>query len=355
VLDTQPNSFVVLCRLDEPGSWTARLTIHVRDAMGSWHTGGTADLGMLLRDDVAPRPRVTMSSGVAAIANVTKVNTNAEGIPESFDYQVLLVTWDASFEKLTVAAREEPTAVPIGLLPAIKPTIVENTMVVTGSSAFRFDGDAWRFYDMGVEVPGDPVDPRATFYWYAYAPDALLATENGPDKIVSRLLGFDPDSTASPWYLQTVHSQDHPDPIRFRQLFPNASGNHLALGKTIYRRKLASRWSSPLSGDAIGELPAGPRLEIDTVTTIDHSPRFLAYLTLDPLTQAPVATRTLLFKDGLLRTEDGAPVTPSMPSRHAPRLPMGRSGSSAAGGRTRSARTTRSTRSRAPCASSTTW
>jgi hypothetical protein len=201
-----------------------RFTLMYRDPLLQWQTGSQLDTSTITLANLEGFSYIGFgpSSSFVSLAWITAFNVS-NNVLTSFNYSGNVLQWDANYQNLAFAQLPTTppdgfTNVPIGVMNSIGPNIIENTLVASGPNLFLFDGAQWTYEFIGIQDPaGTGSDPQQQYYWYGYATDTAIKTENTDAGVYSAVTGIDLNNPTPGWQTQVLTNQSPPPPSRQTQ------------------------------------------------------------------------------------------------------------------------------------------
>ena len=293
------NFYLVFCydAASDPETRKNTLRLTFQDALGGWHDGGETHPDDISIGQIPNRETFFWSLGETfAVATYQTANHGS-----AFDYAVHIFHWDEDYQFLpAMEFRKDLSGQE--LIPYVG-AISGNSLVASGPHLFRFDGAAWLEEDLSLRLPASP----SNSHWFSNTPDLALVTENGADQIVSQMLAYDPNTDSGAWSgePQTLVDLTEPLPFQKTHFFPTTGAEYATLGRDLFFRGSSNAWASLAQGEPAYSTPATQ--SVDTTTTINEGPSFIAYLEVDEesSTLVPLRTWVLNLKNGRVGEIEG--------------------------------------------------
>jgi RHS repeat-associated protein len=313
------NYYIVLCY--DLTQQISKLTLYYKDALLNWYQGGslnTSDIQIVGYNSFSYF-NFGLSDSFAGLAYITGY-TSGSGSFSAFDYEVKILTWDENFDNLAFAAingvdDNNFTNITTPILTAIGPVAINNTLIASGPNFFLYDGNTWQAHNIGIKYNGGFSDLSTQYYWYAYAEDAILKTENTISGIYSQLTYTDTNNPDFGWKQSVLQNDDSPPTNRQLVGYPTLIGSYLTQDTDIYNKSVYADWD-----DLKNYLLTQVQGNIDTTTIINQAPYFIAFMTVDD-DQQPLNTHVLFFRNGdLIRDDTGNPVVEVLDNQQMTRL-----------------------------------
>ena len=244
-----------------------------------------------------------------AMSFITDYVMNGAGGFSAFHYEVKIISWDTDYQLSVIGMPDIDniesgrfTNIPLSLLSSggtgIGPVAIQNMAIGTGPNYLRFDGVNWTCESVGIAYEGF-TDLTHQYYWYAYDPQGVIATENTDSGCISRVGVIDPSNPNTGWQTQILVDNPNHDPERYWKDYPSQSISGITIGDQVYGKPLSSQWGA-LSDLLLIDLATVLSSDefIDTTTIINGS-NYLAFLILDA-DQSPKDTGIVYLKNGCI-------------------------------------------------------
>lgn len=173
------------------------------------------------------------------------------------------------------------------------------SMLVAGTKVLRFNGKEWLLHDgLDLETKAD----QNSFYWFSNDSDIVIKTENTKDRILGRVLYFDPDMDSFAWnpshMIQLFDSR--PDKNRSTDYFSSATEHCLTWNTSCYKKEYTSDWSEVLGKQPFFRIPEGS----DTTTIVNHNLHFFVYMEKSADQKSVIGTRFVTLNNGVAESSE---------------------------------------------------
>jgi RHS repeat-associated protein len=254
------------------GQANTQMSLSYVDPLGSWHDGQPL---------VDPQLRVGYDSGIffAPGAFFAAAAVETQQSPTYPQYTQAIYQWDEAYtlskaflKTFTQHVREG------GQQTSIVPEVTNNSLVLCGENALRYDGAAWQL-NQTLQIQNPAAGSQDA--WYAVGDDFVLQTVPSLsvyEQPTCRLLAYDADIDVTGWGAKTASTPQ--PPLRYRMQDPStanfptaAGGDYFTSDKYLYARGQSPDWS-------VGEqqpLFTMPD-NLNTKSILNQSPDFITYL-----------------------------------------------------------------------------
>ncbi|HBB93878.1 MAG TPA: hypothetical protein DC054_00670, partial [Blastocatellia bacterium] len=256
------NEYYLVLSYDKTADST--LNIYYLDQFGNWNTGGQTEHALDLTYNEGQQMMWSAGASCAAFAVAQTAWSSVNS------YTLTAVRWDAnydfvhssSFPDLSASPLHEPADNPVW---PPTPRIIGNEIVGCLGTICRFNGSEWQ----NSTLP----PPIGSLGWakYAYGQDFTLQVVNSGTDIQTYLLPYNPQADGFGSLQENVYDQGL---VQKFMGYPSAVGeDYFCAANGIFYRGSSTSWDNAFASPVYQVND-----QIDTVSLINESPNFMAYL-----------------------------------------------------------------------------